>query len=146
MSIEINKEPEEAFHSLFDMVEELEATKIELHVERGLPEWRDNINCEKKYQMGFLEGSKAMVVNLTEAQSKEINKILLNDLYKIAGDLEAEELYVALSLLDPNKDKTVRNLIVYGFERADTKKFATNPEVLILRMEVNQEYDFVDLQ
>jgi hypothetical protein len=128
------------------MVDKSEVTKIDLHVAQGLPEWRENSTNDKKYQIGFMETSKTMLANLTEAQSKEINKTLLDDIYKVAGDLESEELYVTLSLLDPNKDKIVRNLIVYGFERTDAKKFVTNPEVIMLRMDVNQEYDFVDLQ
>ena len=142
----MSQDPEEAFHSLFDMVDKSDVTKVELRVGQGLPEWRDSTANIKKYTMGFMERSKTMLANLSEVQSKEINKTLLDDIYKIATDLEVEELYVALSLLDPNRDKLVRNLIVYGFERTDAKKFVTNPEIVMLKIDVNQEYDFVDLQ
>ena len=142
----MSQDLEVAFHSLFDMVDKSEVTKIELRVGQGLPEWRDSSANTRKYTMGFMEGSKTMLANLSEVQSKEINKTLLDDIYKIATDLEAEELYVALSLSDPNRDKIVRNLIIYGFERTGTKKFVTNPEIVMLKIDVNQEYDFVDLQ
>jgi len=95
--------------------------------------------------MGCIERSKISLANLAGVEAKEINKTLLDDIYKIAGDLEAEELFVSVSLTDPMKDKIVRNLVVYGFEKSDAKRFVSDSSVMVLRMEVNQEVDFVDL-
>ena len=131
--------------TIFDKVDESEISKIELQVEQGLPEWREHANEPKKFQLGLMGRSKSAIADLAEVSGKEINKLLLDDLHKITGDLEAEELFVAISLLDPLKDKTVRNLVVYGFEKVEAKRFTSNPDVMMLRMEVNQEDDFVDL-
>ncbi len=144
-SISSAEQTEEALETIFDKVDEEELTRIELTVEQGLPEWREKTAGPKQYSIGYLEHEKVTLVDFSELPAKEITKTLLEDVYKISGDLQAEELYAAVSMLDPEKDRIIRNLVVYGFEKAEGKRFTSNPDVVMLRIEVNQEDDFVDL-
>lgn len=144
-SLESGEEQKGAFATVFDKVDESEVTRLELLVEQGLPEWRDKATEPKKYRMGCLEKEKVAVADLSEVPNKEVTKTLLDDLFKISIDLQAEELYVTVSLLDPARDKLIRNLLVYGFEKSEAERFTSNPDLALLKIEVNQEDDFVDL-
>lgn len=135
----------QASATIFDKIEDNDTVKIVLEVEQGLPEWRAEGAEPKRYMMNYAEETKTMIADFSELAVKELNRALLDDAYKIAGDLGAEDMYVAVSLLEPEKDRIVRNLIVYGFEPTDSTRFTSNPEVLMLHIEVNQEDDFVDL-
>lgn len=125
------------------MVDESEISRIELQVEHGLPEWRESES--KHYQLEYVKSNKTILADFSELSSKELNKSLLEDVYKLAGDIQAEELYLAISLMNPDKDRIVRNLVVFGFEKTEAKKITSNAEVVVLKIEVNQEDDFVDL-
>ena len=114
-------------------------------MEQGLPEWREKPASSQLYRLDYLEGSKVVLADFSDLPSKEITKALLEDVYKVSGDIQAEELYVAVSLMDPQKDRIIRNLVVFGFEKVEGKKFTSNSEVALLKIEVNQEDDFVDL-
>ena len=99
----------------------------------------------KKYELEFLEKEKVVLFDLSEASSENISRKLLDDIYNLSGELKAEELYISVSSLSPKKNSIVRNLLVFGFERVDDDRFTSNKEIILLKMEVNQEYDFVDL-
>ncbi len=89
-----------------------------------------------------------MFADFTEIEAKELNKLLLDDLCKIAERTKSETLYVALSTMDSAIRSIVRNMLVYGFEKTtkeEAEKYMSNPEVLLMKLEVNQEDDFVDL-
>lgn len=89
-----------------------------------------------------------MLADLTEITKKDLNKMLLDDFAQIAEKQQIENLYVALSMNEPTLGDIARNLIVYGFEKIskeDSKRYTTNPEVMVMKLEVNQEDDFVDL-
>ncbi len=95
--------------------------------------------------MGFAKKSQTAVADLSEVPCKEVTRSLLDDLFKVAVDLKAEELCVAISLLDPERDRLIRKLVVYGFEKSLAERLASNPDLAFFRIEVNQEDDFVDL-
>ena len=99
-------------------------------------------SIERIYFLNYMETSKLILIDLT---SEFITKFLLDDLYKISSDFGVEKLYVTISLSAQKKNDILRNLLVYGFQRAKTEKFTTNKDILILKIYVNQEYDFVDL-
>ncbi len=120
----------------------------ELDIEQGLAEWRGKDASPRKYRVGCVEDSKVLLADFTEVSSKELNKLLLDDLCKIAEKTKSETLYVALSAVQPTLSGLVRNMLVYGFEKVgkeEAAKLASNPELLMLKLEVNQEDDFVDL-
>ena len=97
---------------------------------------------QKSYNLQYLKKEKAVLVDFS---SEEVTKSLLTDVYSLAGEIQARELYISVSLMNPNKSSTLKNLLVFGFEKASGEEFTSNEEVMVLKMEVNQEYDFVDL-
>ena len=139
---------EEAFYTTFDMVTKEDVSLSELDIEQGLAEWREKDSTPRKYQVGCIKNSKVLLADFTTIESKQINKLLLDDLCKIVEKSQAEDLYIALSALDPKIGAVVRNLVVYGFEKVgkeEAAKHISNPEIMVMKMEVNQEDDFVDL-
>ena len=121
--------------------------RIELSVENGLREWR--LQKEpRKYQLGFSAGWKRAFAELTDMDPKEMGRALLDDFHKLAEDIHADELCLAISLKDPAHMKMARSLLVYGFEKVQPEEAAqitSSPDLLLLKMEINQEDDFVDL-
>lgn len=78
----------------------------------------------------------------------KINKQLLNDLHTLAEEVSAEEIYIALRLDASNCNSIVRNLLVYGFQKIssqEAERFTTMNDYLLMKMDVNQEDDFVDI-
>ena len=131
------------------MVDQKNITISELDIEHGLCEWREKDSSPRKYHVGCIEEDKVILADFTEISIKEINKLLLDDLCKIAEKTKSENLYAALSTVPSSSiSNVVRNMLVYGFEKAtkeETAKLTSNPEIIIMKMEVNQEDDFVDL-
>ena len=82
---------------------------------------------------------------LSEINNDKIGKSFLDSVYSVAGYLNAEELYVSVSLEEPKRNRIIRDLMVFGFERTSRDKYTSNKEIEMLKIEVNQEYDFVDL-
>ena len=117
----------------------------ELDIEHGPAEWREKHGSPKKYSVGFIESSKALLVDLSEITPKDLNKPLLDDLGKIAEKTQSEGLYVAVQAA---ASALVRNMMVYGFEKItkeEARTYTSDSDILLLKMEVNQEDDFVDL-
>ena len=110
-------------------------------------EFDSNYNKRKleQYTMKYLEKSKIVLADFTDFEASFITRSLIDDIYKVCYEIGAEELYLAISLLDKNRNYIIRNLMVYGFELLEKKRFIDNEEIIEVKMEVNQEYDFVDL-
>eukprot|EP00826_Nyctotherus_ovalis_P000574 TRINITY_DN0_c789_g1_i6.p1 TRINITY_DN0_c789_g1~~TRINITY_DN0_c789_g1_i6.p1 ORF type:complete len:103 (+),score=29.85 TRINITY_DN0_c789_g1_i6:2-310(+) len=94
------------------------------------------------YTLECLETERAVLMDFSKFFSKEVNRYLLDDIYSLAGVLEAEELIVTISPLNPEKSKILRNLYVFGFEKEEGKKSGSGK--IVARIDVNQEYDYVD--
>ena len=145
--IQSRKGSREAFFDSFDLLAETDIDTLELTIEHGPPQWRSHKE-PRRYQLGFSERWKRLFADLTTIAGKELGRALLDDAHKLAEDVKAEELFVAVSLRDPERVKVVRNLLVYGFEKlesAEAAQLTSNPDVMVLKMEINQEDDFVDL-
>ena len=140
---------EKAFYKTFDALEEGKAVLAELEVECGPAEWRAGIGESKKYHIASFESTKLSLANLINIPAKEFNKTLFADLCKISETLHSERLFVALSRKSPHLANIMRSLTVYGFEKAsmvEQAKFTTNPEIIMLKIDLNQEEDdFVDI-
>ena len=133
----------EALESIFDKIEDERATHVIL--EERSDEWHERKVAPKRCNLEYLENEKIALVDLSEFANSDISKQFLNDIYSLAGVLKAEELLVSVSLLSSEKSKIIRKLLVFGFEKTPEETFTTNTDVAILRIDVNQEYDFVDL-
>lgn len=121
----------------------------ELGVDQGLAEWREKDATPRRYRLGCIADEETLLADLTEINAREINRPLLDDICKVAEKTRSEGLFVALSLSLPQIGNVVRSLITYGFERLgkeEDAKLTTNSAVILLRLEVNQEDDFVDLE
>lgn len=129
--------------SIFDNAEM--TTHITLEIEDSASEWSDKKLTSKRYSLEHLINEKIVLVDFSELAFSEMTKLLLNDIYSLAGVLGAEELYVGVSLLSEEKNKILRNLLVFGYEKVTEESFTSNTDVVMLRIDVNQEYDFVDL-
>lgn len=121
----------EVVESIFDKVE---SRVVTLEEREGL----------KQHELEFLEKEKIVLVDFSELTAAQLTKSLLNDIYSLAGVLEAEELYASVSLLSEDRSKILRSLLVFGFERTEGESFTSNADVALVRMDVNQEFDFVD--
>eukprot|EP00830_Metopus_es_P006094 TRINITY_DN157_c0_g3_i1.p3 TRINITY_DN157_c0_g3~~TRINITY_DN157_c0_g3_i1.p3 ORF type:complete len:137 (-),score=30.22 TRINITY_DN157_c0_g3_i1:213-623(-) len=120
----------------------------EIEIDYGKAAWREKDSCERHYTFEVNGANKTMFVDLTEASSKDINKLLLEDLSDIAGKSKSENLCIALSENDPTIPALVRNLLVFGYEKIgkeETAKYTSCKEAILMKLEVNQEDDFVDL-
>jgi len=102
-------------------------------------------SIQKRYNLKYLKNEKVLLVDHIELQASEITKSLLNDIYTLAGNLQAEELVISISSFSPEKNIILRNLIVFGFEGAESEKYTSNEDIITLSIEVTQEYDFVDI-
>eukprot|EP00826_Nyctotherus_ovalis_P053833 TRINITY_DN7024_c0_g1_i5.p1 TRINITY_DN7024_c0_g1~~TRINITY_DN7024_c0_g1_i5.p1 ORF type:complete len:156 (-),score=48.26 TRINITY_DN7024_c0_g1_i5:337-804(-) len=122
----------EVAESVFDKVE---SKVVTLEEGEGL----------KQHELEYLEKEKIVLVDFSELTAGELTKSLLNNIYSLAGILGAEELYASVSLLSEDKSKILRDLLVFGFEKAGGESFTSNTDVTMVRVDVNQEYDFVDL-
>lgn len=140
-----NSTSDDSSKTVFDKLPTTKASRLTLEVEEQNTEWRRKKPTPKHYTLEYLENEKTILVDFSELSSAEINKPLLNNIYTLAGHLQAEALLISVSLLDPEKNSIIRNLLVFGFERVQDEKFTSDDEVTVLRMEVNQEDDFVDL-
>lgn len=139
---------EEAFFKTFDKVDAGEVKIGELEIAEGNIEWSLKKTGNKKYSVGNVRGKKTVLVDLTEVGAKELNKQLLEDLTNLAGQLDSEELCVALAAKSPAAVPMARSLTIFGFvpdAKAQAALLTSNPDIIIMRMEVNQEDDFVDL-
>eukprot|EP00826_Nyctotherus_ovalis_P037207 TRINITY_DN337_c0_g1_i3.p1 TRINITY_DN337_c0_g1~~TRINITY_DN337_c0_g1_i3.p1 ORF type:complete len:224 (+),score=47.20 TRINITY_DN337_c0_g1_i3:157-828(+) len=132
---------EGASDSIFDKVEETVSIRLEVEEKGG--EWRKA--SSKCYNLEYLKSDKVLLADFSELAANELTKSLLNDVYTLAGNLDAEELVVSISLLSGEKNTMLRNLIVFGFEATEGERYTSNGEVMTVSMEVNQEFDFVDL-
>lgn len=129
--------------SIFDKVEM--TTHVTLEIEDSGNEWSNKKLTPKHYSVEHLTNEKIVLVDFTELPFSEMTKLLLNDIYSLAGVLGAEELYIGVSLLNEEKNKILRSLLVFGYEKVIEETFTSNTDVVMLRIDVNQEYDFVDL-
>lgn len=118
------------------------STRITLEVGESSSEWTNKKLTPKRYTLECLETERAVLVNFSEFSSKQVTKSLLDDIYSLAGVLEAEELIVTISPLNSEGSKILRSLYVFGFEREEGKKFGSGE--IVVRIDVNQEYDYVD--
>eukprot|EP00826_Nyctotherus_ovalis_P066735 TRINITY_DN9896_c0_g5_i1.p1 TRINITY_DN9896_c0_g5~~TRINITY_DN9896_c0_g5_i1.p1 ORF type:complete len:146 (-),score=29.75 TRINITY_DN9896_c0_g5_i1:238-675(-) len=139
----VESSDEGALESVFDQVEE--AVSVKLEVEEKNHEWNMPKSSTKRYYLQYIKDEKILLADLSELSGMEVRRSLLCDIYELAGSLQAEELVVSVSLLNPEKDSILRDLIVFGFENVAGDEYTSNGEVATLSMEVNQEYDFVDL-
>ena len=117
-------------------------------MEQGPAEWRGPTQSAKRYHLAFLEASKVSLANLINIAAKEFNKSLFADLSKMSETLHAEHLYVALNRKNPQLTNIVRSLTVFGFEGVlpkDKEKFTTSPDIAMMRVDLSQEEDYVDL-
>jgi len=119
-----------------------ESVTLKLEIENASTNWNA---AQKDYTLEYLKDSKVLLADLSELTASGLTKPLLNDIYTLANNLQVEELVVAISLLSKDKNILLRDLIVFGFEITTNKKYTSNEEVISLSIEVNQEYDFVDL-
>lgn len=129
--------------SIYDKVDDTVTLKLE--IENGSTEWISQKFVQKSYSLEYLKKEKIVLVDLSELPASEVTKSLLNDVYTLANNLQAEELVVSISSITTEKNAILRNLIVFGFEMMESGKYTSNGEIISLSMEVNQEYDFVDL-
>jgi len=134
---------EETFFKIFDKVNMSQVKIGELSITYKDTKWH-----LKKYLVGYIKSKKIVLVDLTGLGVKELSKQLLEDLINVAGKLESEELCVAIAAKSPTTASMARNLTIFGFT-ADTKAQISNltssSSIAIMRMEVSQEDDFVDL-
>ena len=128
--------------SIEDSHYESEPMIIVLEIRDDMTEWNDDTKKTKRYNMEFLRNSKLITVNIP---LKEINKSVLDSIYKLSSDLQAEELVVCVPLHTDEPSSNIRDLLVYGFERVNDQRENNNPETATFKIDVNQEYDFVDL-
>ena len=57
-------------------------------------------------------------------------------------------LYIALSRSTPQLISIVRSILVYGFEKVSAEeqiKFTSNSDIIMFKMELHQDTDYVDL-
>lgn len=141
--LRLENSDEGLFESVFDQVEE--AVGVLLEVQEKYHEWDISKSSIKRYYLEYLNDEKTLLADLSELPGMEVRRSLLYDIYDLAGSLQAEELVVSVSLLNPEKDSILRDLIVFGFGSVAGNGYTSNGEVATLGMEVNQEYDFVDL-
>ena len=131
--------------TIFDMIDSEDITPIKLKVVSGENRWTKKDFNTKIYNLCYIQKEKTLLTDLCELNAKNITKILIDTIYKIAEQIMAEEVYIVVSLLNSKKNSIIRNFLVYGFEKCNENLFTTNPEVEVFRIEVTQEYDFVDL-
>ena len=139
---------EEEFYKTFDALEESKTVLAALEIENGPLEWRLGAKESKKYHLASIESSKVALANLITIPAREYNKALFVDLCKMSETLKADRLYVALSKKAPQLANTVRSLTVYGFEKAtpeEQKLFTSCLDITMLKIELTQEVDYVDL-
>jgi len=101
-----------------------------------------------KYRVGCIQDEKILLVDLTDIYPRDLNKLLLDDLCKIAECTKSENMFIAINLANLSARQIARNLLVYGFEKSskeECEKFTSNKNILMMKMEINQEDDFVDL-
>eukprot|EP00831_Metopus_contortus_P051348 TRINITY_DN430_c0_g2_i2.p2 TRINITY_DN430_c0_g2~~TRINITY_DN430_c0_g2_i2.p2 ORF type:complete len:175 (-),score=20.60 TRINITY_DN430_c0_g2_i2:165-689(-) len=143
-------EEEEAFFETYDRLDQAKITLGELSIEYGPAKWRvTETDSKKKYSFGWCPASSTLFVDLTEVSPKELTKLLLEDLSRVAESKEAEGLVVAIKRTPAELSALIRSLFTFGFERiskSDTQKLVSNPDVHVLRLEASQECDFVDLE
>jgi predicted ATPase len=142
--IELSRINSEAFFELFDKLDESKLINIEVEIENGLPVWR-NDGESLLIHIAFIEEEKKAVADLSE---KKITKALLNDIHRVAEETKADELIIAVPLDSENCNADVRNLLVYGFEKLEAEeiqKISTKTEYLFLKIDVDQEDDYVEL-
>lgn len=95
-----------------------------------------------------MEESKEILIDLTKNNPKEISKSLLDDFSLLAEKLKSDTIYAALSASSASFGVLARNLLVYGFEKTsleEASKYTSSPDIVLLKKEVDQEDDFVDL-
>ena len=127
--------------TIFDGIDPTESTQIIIEINKK----NSRKEATEIYTFEYLEDSKIVLADFSELNADNITKSFLEAIYSISNNVGAEELFVAISLVGPDKNLIVRNLLVYGFEVNRNQKFSSSEEVMIMGMEVNQEYDYVDL-
>lgn len=120
----------------------------ELEIEEGCAEWHLEKSGLRKYSLGYIETQKFAFADLTTVGAKELNRQLLDDLTNVAGRLGSEVLYVAMAAKSPAVVSMARSMTIFGFEavrKTEAKEYVSSVDVVVMRMELNQEDDFVDL-
>jgi len=133
---------EEAFFKIFDKVNMSQVKIGDLSIT-----YKDTEGV-KKYLVGYMKSKKMVLVDLTKLGVKELSRKLLEDLINVAGKLESEELCVAIAAKSPTTASMARNLTIFGFTpstKAQISNLTSSSSIAIMRMEVSQEDDFVDL-
>ena len=136
------------FYKLFDVLEEGKTTLTTLEVEHGPSEWRDQSKAGRRYHLASIDLYKSSLANLTKIPAKELTKALFEDLCKMSETLNGDYLYIALSRSTPQLISIVRSILVYGFEKVSTEeqiKFTSNADIIMFKMELHQDTDYVEL-
>lgn len=137
---------DETFLKTFDKVDTNQVKTGELSVAEGCADWCLKKEGSKKYSVGQM--NKLALIDLTEVTPKDLNKQLLEDLISVAVKLDSEEMCVAIAGKSPTAASMARSMTIFGFtadSKAECQQFTSNPDIVIMRMEVSQEDDFVDL-
>ena len=117
-------------------------TSVFLEISQGIPEFH---HTENLLQLYFAENLKVLFADLSQ---EKVSKSLLNDIHQISEEIKAEELIISIAAGQENCNSIVRDLLVFGFEMMnpiECQKYTSKNDCLFLKMEVNSEYDFVDL-
>lgn len=136
---------DETFFKTFDKVDNQVKTG-ELSVVEGCIDW--SLKKEEKYSVGQMDNKKIVLIDLTEVKPKDLGKQLLDDLINVTVKLDSEEMCVAIARKSPTSASMARSMTIFGFtpdSKTGCQQFTSNPDIVIMRMEVSQEDDFVDL-
>lgn len=136
---------DEVLFKTFDKVNPTETEVSELYVECGLAEWNISKTKQRFYHVANFPARKALLVDFCQIAPKELSGYLLDALSKIAERTKSEFIYVAISSKSSSVSSFVRCLGIYGFEGPEIESWTSDKNVIIMKMEVNQEDDYVEL-
>lgn len=95
-----------------------------------------------------MPAAESLLVDLAEVPGKELTKSLMKDLNRIAERTKSCVMYAGLRASACGVNSIVRSMMVYGFEvagKSESKKLVSGKSVIVMKLEVTQELDFVDL-
>eukprot|EP00826_Nyctotherus_ovalis_P035936 TRINITY_DN3135_c0_g1_i17.p3 TRINITY_DN3135_c0_g1~~TRINITY_DN3135_c0_g1_i17.p3 ORF type:complete len:103 (-),score=28.30 TRINITY_DN3135_c0_g1_i17:210-518(-) len=100
------------------------------------------------YHIAHVPAAESLLVDFVEVPGKELTKSLMKDLNRIAERTKSRAMYAGLKADASGINSIVRSMMVYGFEiagKGEAEKLVSGKNMLVMKLEVTQELDFVDL-
>ena len=139
---------DETFFQTFDKIDSKLINISELEIEYGFAKEPTPKNNHRCYQIGNLQSQKFIFVNLTELVPKQLTRHLLESFNKIAEKTKSENIYVVISRQSPVTSSIIRSLGMFGFESVkdeEAKLFVSKADKIVMKMEISQEDDFLNM-